>query len=292
MLAAAVATILSLCSTAEAVDPTKSYFWVAPSQEPGLARYGGLFEGYVVEVTAEVAQKYRDLNAIRGRHIGIAGEIAPGSVDYNRNYFLPGHPVWNWHFTAVTPDDVRQIPFCIDFCEDPQHNVKPSDIAKDPDQWIADNGDQIYPNYFEVKGEIHPQKADALANVSNRGNAGAGEKALITGFIVTGGEPRNVVVRGLGPSLSAQGIQGFASNPRIDVFDANGNSVGFNTDWKTNSRADALNARYPALAPADDNEAALLLTLLPGAYTVQGTNEDGTEGVMVIEAYDVDAVPQ
>jgi len=50
-----------------------------------------------------------------------------------------------------------------------------------------------------------------------------------------------------------------------------------------------LSAEYPSLVPENDKEAAPLLTLLPGAYTLHGINEDGTEGIMLHEAYDVDA---
>jgi hypothetical protein len=127
--------------------------------------------------------------------------------------------------------------------------------------------------------------------VSNRGLTGAGEKTLIAGFIVNGGEPRNIVVRGLGPSLSASGIQQVAGNPRIVVFQGS-TAIAGNGDWKKDLRADELNQKYPALAPSNDNEAAMLLTLLPGTYTLQGINENGTEGIMLLEAYDVDsAIP-
>ncbi|MEO5721249.1 MAG: hypothetical protein ABIR71_07250 [Chthoniobacterales bacterium] len=65
---------------------------------------------------------------------------------------------------------------------------------------------------------IDPNRKDALANVSNRGLSGAGEKRLITGLIISGGEPRNVVLRVLGPILSAAGVQQVAANPKIEVY--------------------------------------------------------------------------
>jgi hypothetical protein len=241
----------------------------------------------VVEVESDTAAQIRNQLSVRNNHTGVGGHIISGPADYGRNYFLPAHPVWHWHFTDI--DRVYQLPGALAEVFYGEGSYRPSDIEANPDQWIASNRNHYDPYFYEVKGEIQPDAADALANVSNRGVAGTGERALITGFIVTGGQPRNVVVRGLGPSLSGQGVQAFASNPEIAVFDNAGNRAAANTDWKTDSRADALNASYPALAPTNDNEAALLLTLLPGAYTVQGANEDGTEGVMVIEAYDVDS---
>jgi hypothetical protein len=282
-----IATILSLCASAYAVDPTKFYFWVAGATEGDYVAAKSLqAEGYVVEVDAQIADQIRSKFSAGYGHVGVSGHVAPGSVDYNRNYSLPGHPAWNWHFTVV--DNVYVLPGAIVQCECGLYISAPSDIAVDPQGWISRNGDYYFPRYYEVKGEVHPSNADALANVSNRGVSGTGEKTLIAGLIITGGEPRNVIVRALGPSLSAQGIQQPASNPRIDVYDGVGRRIGTNTDWKTDARAAALSASYPALAPPSDQEAALWLTLLPGNYTLQGTNEDGTEGVMLLEAYDVD----
>ena len=127
-----------------------------------------------------------------------------------------------------------------------------------------------------------------MANVSNRGLTGAGERTLITGLIIKGGEPRNVIVRALGPSLSANGIQQAAGNPKL-VVHREGTPLMENADWKEDSRAEELVEKYPTLAPSNEKEAALLLTLLPGSYTLQGINEDGTEGIVLLEAYDVDS---
>lgn len=99
-------------------------------------------------------------------------------------------------------------------------------------------------------------------------------------------------MRALGPSLAATGVQQYATNRRIDIFDASGNRLTPNDDWKTDARANELAQNYPALAPSNDKEAARLATLLPGNYTVQGTNVDGTDGVILLEVYDVDSQTQ
>jgi hypothetical protein len=111
---------------------------------------------------------------------------------------------------------------------------------------------------------------------------------LITGFIITGGEPRNVVVRALGPSLSASGVHQVAANPKIAIYRGS-TRIATNADWKSDPQHDSLAQNYPSLAPTNDKEAALLLTFSPGSYTVQGINEDGTEGIILLEAYDVDS---
>ncbi|PZR75684.1 MAG: hypothetical protein DLM73_04675 [Chthoniobacterales bacterium] len=176
-------------------------------------------------------------------------------------------------------------------CQCPVLVANPSDIAINPAEWIKQNGDAYEPIHYQIRHQIDPSTRDSMANVSNRGLSGAGEKTLIAGFIITGGEPRNVVVRALGPSLSASGIQQVAANPAIGVHQGSQGVAG-NKDWKKDVRAEELSQKYPSLVPSNDKEAAMLLTLLPGAYTLHGINEDGAEGIMLLEVYDVDnAIP-
>jgi hypothetical protein len=56
-------------------------------------------------------------------------------------------------------------------------------------------------------------------------------------------------------------------------------------------QAGVITASFPALAPSGEREAALFLTLLPGAYTVLASGEDGAEGIVLTEVYDAEANP-
>ena len=275
-------TLSCLAATERAVAQSaeKFYYWITP----GSSRAGG--ESFVIEVDSAQAGEIEAIRANRGLP-GFSGQIASGSVDYNRDYFTPDHRLWNWYVTSVNEIfDFNDTLF--EQCQCPYLIAKPSDIAANPDEWIRQNGNRYTPKYYHITEQIDPNKRDAMANVSNRGLTGAGEKTLITGFIVTGSQPRNVVVRALGPSLSSYGVQQVAANPKIDVYKGS-SKIATNADWKTDTRANSLAQNYPALTPTNDKEAALLLTLLPGNYTLQGINEDGTEGVMLLEAYDVDS---
>ena len=93
-----------------------------------------------------------------------------------------------------------------------------------------------------------------------------------------------MVVRALGPTLSTYGVHGAVANPRIGIYHGN-RQIGENSDWKSGAAADTL--RQLQIAPADDREAALYLTLLPGAYTVRVSNEVTGEGVVLVEVYDI-----
>lgn len=277
----------AILSRAGAQSNGKFYYWVTPFVSP--AKDNG--QSFVIEVDSATKSKIDSIQS-RGGVPLVGGRIAAGSASYNKNYFAAGHPVWNWYFTSVdqiTDYTVDGPPINLDRLV---VESNPSDIAADPNAWIAQHGNYYSPGRYAIGPQIDPSKPDAVANVSNRGVAGTGEKTLITGLIIKGGEPRNVVVRALGPSLGAYGVQQFATNPKIEVFGASGRRFASNTDWKNDPRANSLNQSYPTLAPSSDKEAALLLTLVPGTYTLQGTNEDGTEGVMLLEAYDVDSPTQ
>lgn len=261
----------------------KFYYWLAPGDEPNTA-YGrdrGVEEGFVVEVNAEVAQQI-DSGRANGYPMGVAGTVAAGATEYNRNYFLPAHPQWNWHFAVV--EYAHRIDAFFGADDDPRVAARPSDIAKDLPSW---NGRRYEPQFYEVKGRINPAQADAVANVSNRAAIGAGERAPISGFIVTGGQPRNLVLRVLGPSLSAAGVQQPASDPRFELYRGN-TLVARNDDWRSDLRAQSLQNKYPTLAPTNDKEAAMLITLLPGAYTIRGLTNGAAGEVVLMEAYDVD----
>ena len=59
-----------------------------------------------------------------------------------------------------------------------------------------------------------------------------------------------------------------------------------NDNWKNNQQAEIA---ATGLAPANDFEAALVITLAPGAYTVIERGKLETTGVGLLEIYDLDA---
>ena len=254
----------------------KYYYWLTP-------RFGPRDESFVVEVNAAIKAQIEELFA-QNHEVGVRGRISAEAAPYNKNYNRPGQPVWNWHFVAV--EDLRDFTrFPIDTTDiNPNRDDPPSRIAADPQEWIRVHGNAYFPKDFHINREVRPSEKDAVANVSNRGVAGVGERTLITGLIITGGEPRNVVVRAIGPSLAQHGVRQFAANPKLEVYRGS-SRIAMNDNWQDDPRANSLGA----LAPGNNNEAAMLLTLLPGSYTLHGINEEGTEGMILLEAYDVDS---
>lgn len=118
--------------------------------------------------------------------------------------------------------------------------------------------------------DLDPLGRSTVANISTRGAVGEGENVMIGGFILRGSEPSTIVVRALGPSLSAADIHTPLSDPSVTLHDESGAVVAANDNW-----ADAQKAALTAasLDPSDAREAALITTLSAGGYTavVRGT---------------------
>jgi predicted outer membrane repeat protein len=131
--------------------------------------------------------------------------------------------------------------------------------------------------------DLDADKTSTLANISTRGLVQTGDNVMIGGFIFGGGSAQtNVVVRGIGPSLAAFGINNTLSDPVLELHDANGRLVDANDDWKTNQAA----IQATGLQPSNDAESAILVTnLAPGGYTAVLQGKSGGTGVGVVEVY-------
>jgi uncharacterized delta-60 repeat protein len=125
-----------------------------------------------------------------------------------------------------------------------------------------------------------------LANISSRASIGTGERVLISGFIITGPTAKTVVIRGIAPSLQLNGAPplGTLQDPTLNLYNASGGLLLSNDDWRT-SQEQALIATH--IAPADDREPALLVTLQPGSYTASVQGKDGATGIGLVEVYDL-----
>lgn len=133
-----------------------------------------------------------------------------------------------------------------------------------------------------------------LANISTRAFCGTGSDIIIAGFILgnTGGSSGSdrIVVRGLGPSLGEAGVPNALADPTLELRDSNGILLMSNNDWQDNP-SQAAEIIAAGLAPTNELEAAIAVTLPPGIYTalLAGLN-DGT-GVGLVEVYDRGAAP-
>jgi hypothetical protein len=115
-----------------------------------------------------------------------------------------------------------------------------------------------------------------------------GDNVLIGGFIITGNDPKKVIIRGIGPSLAAFGIQGALADPTLELHQGSA-TLTTNDNWKVKSDGSNQEAEVEAtgLQPTSDLESAIVVTLNPGAYTAVLAGKNQGSGVGVVEVYDL-----
>lgn len=159
---------------------------------------------------------------------------------------------------------------------------------------VTINGPGTYTFMLSADDSVHAVAYDAvvvrvtgrnaLANLSTRLQIGNASNVAIAGFIVTGNTAKQVVVRGLGPSLAALGIEGALNDPVLDLYDASGNLLATNNDWQQTQAQALIDAK---LAPTHNLESAILATLAPGAYTAIVRGNANATGIGLVEVYDL-----
>jgi hypothetical protein len=125
-----------------------------------------------------------------------------------------------------------------------------------------------------------------LVNISTRGSVETGSGVTISGFIITGTDSKQVVVRGLGPTLTQFNIPGVLADPFVSLIDGTGHVLYNNDNWKDTQQA-AIQAT--GLAPPHDLESAILRTLQPGNYTAVLSGKNSTTGIGLLELYSTSA---
>ncbi|HKP05276.1 MAG TPA: hypothetical protein VJU77_18150 [Chthoniobacterales bacterium] len=141
----------------------------------------------------------------------------------------------------------------------------------------------------ENKGPEGPEGfTTELGNLSVRADVQTGDNVLIDGIILRGGNPKRVLFRSLGPSISVGGVPvpGTLQNPVLELRDGNGALLQTNDDWRSATNASEI--QTTGLAPPDDREPAILLTLTAGNYTTIVRGVNGTTGIGLSEAYKLD----
>ncbi len=133
-----------------------------------------------------------------------------------------------------------------------------------------------------------------FVNIASRAYATGGNGVAIGGFVIIGNGAKRVLLRGVGPTLTTQGLGAgeVLADPTIEVH--HGSEVtAVNDDWGTNANAAdirTVGARIGAapLSQDDSRSAALLLTLQPGVYSFIASGKAGASGIVLVEVYDAD----
>jgi hypothetical protein len=141
--------------------------------------------------------------------------------------------------------------------------------------------------------DLSPSPQSILGNISTRSLVETGDNVMIGGFIVQGAQPKNVIIRAIGPELSHYGVPNPLADPTLELHNGTGTLIASNDNWQhtiiggiitSNQVQDIQNSGH---APADASESAIIANLPPGNYTAIVRGVNNTTGVALVEVYDL-----
>ncbi|MDD5434604.1 MAG: hypothetical protein PH343_04170 [Nitrospira sp.] len=164
-------------------------------------------------------------------------------------------------------------------------------------------------------GTIHDPGGPALftnakmGGISSRAGVQTGIRKEVAGFIISGTQPKTVMIRGRGPSMGGApyNLPGVLANPTLRLYSGQ-NVIAQNDDWQTSDSlcsAPAVscggapeitasgmdpcqpNAGQTIAPPNCSRESAIYVTLPPGAYTATLNGVNNGTGVGIVEVYEV-----
>jgi hypothetical protein len=131
-----------------------------------------------------------------------------------------------------------------------------------------------------VTAQIPP--AIRFANISTRLAVGTGDNVLIAGFIITGSQPKKLVLRGLGPSVPVIANLG---DPVLELHGSTAGLISTTDNWRDTQESEVKTTTIP---PSNDYDSAMVKILNPGTYTAILSGRGATTGVGLVELYDLD----
>jgi hypothetical protein len=227
------------------------------------------------------------------KHVLIRG-IGPSLTAFGVPNALPD-PVLELHgpgvFATITNDNWRQTQEAeIQATDIPPTNDLESAIVATlaPGSYTAimrGNGNTSGVALVEVY-DLNQGVDSKLANLSTRAFVSTGDKIVIAGFMLGGNNADDrIVVRGIGPSLTAVGVANALANPMLELRNSNGALLAANNDWQDNPDQ-AAEITAAGLAPINNLESGIAATLSPGLYTALLSGLNNGTGIGMVEVYD------
>ncbi len=159
-----------------------------------------------------------------------------------------------------------------------------STVATPFSQWPQVEPSQLSLYSIVSKTPDAPRPASTLTNLSVRTGAGAGDRTLIVGFVVADGG-REILVRGVGPTLAAFGLTGTLADPKLELYAGTARSAT-NDNWTGSGLLPADFAAVGAFALGTGSRDAALRLPLSGGRSIQVTGADNGSGLALVELYD------
>jgi hypothetical protein len=144
--------------------------------------------------------------------------------------------------------------------------------------------------------DLSPETNSILGNISTRSFVETGDNVMIGGFIIEGSHPQRVIIRAIGPELSAPpfNIPNALADPALELHNGSGTLLASNDNWMTTILGGIITSdqvqdiRDSGHAPTDPRESAIIATLPPGNYTAIVRGVNASTGVGLVEVYDLD----
>ncbi len=209
-----------------------------------------------------------------------SASIAPGGtvvLDANATGDFLSYQ-WNKNGVALSGATDRQLTLT---------NMTPADAAN-YSVTVTNSGGTITSALATV-GLASSDSAGRLTNLSTRSLVGPGDNAQIAGFVIGGSGTKKVLVRAAGPALrTVFGFTNALDDPSLELRNAaTGAIVATNDDWDANVEP-AFSAVGAFAWTRGSKDAALLISLPPGAYTAIVRGVGTSTGVALVEVYDAD----
>ena len=233
-----------------------------------------------------------------------ASYLAAGRIIFRKPTFMSGGALWSLSWggtnytgpnTGLTTNDADG-----DFAP-PYPGVLPSDgtaavlfsgaasamSTNNAADYAITGGAATFTNNAGDSTSITAGAPSRFGKISTRLRVETGDNALIGGFIITGTEPKRVIVRAIGPSLSTIFPDALA-DPVLELRDSSGGLIRSNDNWRSDQEQEVIGTGIP---PSSDLESAVVETLPANssAYTAIVRGAGNGTGIGVVEAYDLDS---
>jgi hypothetical protein len=127
-----------------------------------------------------------------------------------------------------------------------------------------------------------------FTSISARNFVGTGGDILIAGFTIDGTGSKNLLIRAAGPSLGALGVPGTLVDPKLEIFTATTVPVKVAENDNFSGAVDTLARTLGGFGFVPGaRDAAILVSLPAGGYTVQVSGLNNGTGEAIIEVYEV-----
>ena len=125
-----------------------------------------------------------------------------------------------------------------------------------------------------------------LVNVSARNFVGTDDNILIAGFVIDGTVAKTLLIRAVGPTLADFGVDGTLADPKLEIYNSATTKIVENDNWSA-ALAPVFGSVGAFGLSANSGDAALLVTLMPGAYSAQVSGINRGTGEALVEVYEV-----